>query len=176
MSRQHVDGLFIDPYNSLKIALTNNRNVGTHEYHYEAASEFLTYSNRKNIAVWPNTHAVTEAQRMKGQDGLAIAPFAEQTEGGGKFVNRSDNFFTFHRKIQHPEYDMRRTVEWHVRKIRETETGGEPTAYDEPIRLMMNQTKTGFYTYSGEKLFPSIFDQLKGKEQYIEFDSESLLI
>lgn len=176
MSRQHVDGLFIDPYNSLRIALTNNRNVGTHEYHYEAASEFLTYSNRKNIAVWLNTHAVTEAQRMKGPDGLSIAPFAEQTEGGGKFINRSDNFFTFHRKIQHPEYDMRRTVEWHVRKIRETETGGQPTPYDEPMRLMMNQTQTGFYTFSGKKLFESIFDQMKGKEQYLDFDTENMLI
>ena len=176
MSRQHVDGFFIDPYNSLRIALTNNRNVGTHEYHYESASEFLTYSNRKNVAVWLNTHAVTEAQRMKGPDGLAIAPFAEQTEGGGKFVNRSDNFFTFHRKIQHPEYDMRRTVEWHVRKIRETETGGEPTAYDEPIRLMMNKTKTGFYTFSGEKMFDSILEKRIGEERYIDFGADNMLI
>jgi len=176
MSQQKVDGFFIDPYNALKIEMTNNRNVGTHEYHYEAASEFLTYSNRKNIAVWLNTHAVTEAQRMKGPDGLSIAPFAEQTEGGGKFINRSDNFFTFHRKIQHPEYDMRRTVEWHVRKIRETETGGQPTPYDEPMRLMMNQTQTGFYTFSGKKLFDSIFDQMKGEEVYIDFGSDNLLI
>ena len=88
ISEQHIDGFFIDPYNSLKIEMTNNRNVGTHEYHYEATSEFLTYSKRKDIAIWLNTHAVTEAQRMKGDDGLPIAPFAEQTEGGGKFVNR----------------------------------------------------------------------------------------
>ena len=71
---------------------------------------------------------------------------------------------------------MRRTVEWHVRKIRETETGGQPTPYDEPMRLMMNQTQTGFYTFSGKKLFESIFDQMKGKEQYLDFDTENMLI
>lgn len=154
-SEQHIDGFFIDPYNSLKIEMTNNRNVGTHEYHYEAASELLTYSKRKDIAIWLNAHAVTEAQRMKGDDGLPIAPFAEQTEGGGKFVNRCDNFLTFHRKIQHPEPHMRKTMEFHVRKIRETETGGSPTSYMEPILFEMNATKTGFTNSRGKLMFES---------------------
>ena len=155
-SQQHIDGFFIDPYNSLKIEMTNNRNVGTHEYHYEAASEFLTYSKRKDIAIWLNTHAVTEAQRMKGEDGLPVAPFAEQTEGGGKFVNRCDNFLTFHRKIQHPEPHMRKTMELHVRKIRETETGGAPTSYNEPLMFEMNSSKTGFTNGMGKLMFTPI--------------------
>ena len=161
ISEQHIDGFFIDPYNSLKIEMTNNRNVGTHEYHYEATSEFLTYSKRKDIAIWLNTHAVTEAQRMKGDDGLPIAPFAEQTEGGGKFVNRCDNFLTFHRKIQHPEPHMRKTMEFHVRKIRETETGGSPTSYNEPLMFEMNASKTGFTNALGKGLFVPL-----GSESY----------
>ena len=36
-------------------------------------------------------HAVTEAQRRKGDDGLPITPYAEDTEGG-KFVNRAIAF------------------------------------------------------------------------------------
>lgn len=158
-SEQHIDGFFIDPYNSLKIEMTNNRNVGTHEYHYEAASEFLTYSKRKDIAIWLNTHAVTEAQRMKGEDGLPIAPFAEQTEGGGKFVNRCDNFLTFHRKIQHPEAHMRKTMEFHVRKVRETETGGSPTSYNEPLMFQMNASKTGFTNALGKPMFSTLGSQ-----------------
>ena len=158
-SEQHIDGFFIDPYNSLKIEMTNNRNVGTHEYHYEAASEFLTYSKRKDIAIWLNTHAVTEAQRMKGEDGLPIAPFAEQTEGGGKFVNRCDNFLTFHRKIQHPEPHMRKTMEFHVRKVRETETGGSPTSYNEPLMFQMNASKTGFVNGLGKPMFSTLGSQ-----------------
>ena len=69
-------------------------------------------------------HAVTEAQRRKGADGLPIAPYAEDTEGGGKFVNRADDFLTFHRKVQAQDSIDRRTIEFHMRKIRETETGG----------------------------------------------------
>ena len=149
--QQQMDGLFIDPYNGLRKDITNG-NLGSHEYDYEAASEMLTTANAKGIAVWLNTHAVTEAQRMKGEDGLPIAPFAEMTEGGGKFVNRADDFLTFHRKIQHDDPIMRKTIEFHVRKIRETETGGEPTPLYEPIMFEMNGAKNTFYQ-GGKMLF-----------------------
>lgn len=161
--KQH--GLFIDPYNSLKIQMVPGNNISTHEYHYEAASELLTFAKRNDMAVWLNTHAVTEAQRMKGEDGLPVAPFAEQTEGGGKFVNRADAFLTFHRKIQHPEFEKRRTMEFHVRKVRETETGGEPTSFDDPFLFQMNETKTGFTTYTRQsRLFkPMYLQALQGE-------------
>lgn len=151
--QQKVDGLFIDPYNGLRKDMGNS-GMGVHEYDYEAASELLTTANSKGMAVWLNTHAVTEAQRMKGKDGLPIAPFAEQTEGGGKFVNRADDFLTFHRKIQHADPMMRKTIEFHVRKIRETETGGEPTPLAHPILFEMNGAKNTFYQ-SGKMLFDS---------------------
>lgn len=154
MVNQPVDGFFIDPYNSLKIKMSGSTNLSTHEYHYEATSEILTFSNANDIAIWVNAHAVTEAQRMKGEDGLPVAPYAEQTEGGGKFVNRCDSFLTFHRKIQHPDHDERRTTELHVRKIRETETGGMPTPFDSPFRMIMNSSMTGYFCPEGEnKLF-----------------------
>lgn len=149
MVNQRVDGFFIDPYNSLKIKTSGN--ISTHEYHYEATSELLTFSKANDIAIWVNAHAVTEAQRMKGEDGLPIAPFAEQTEGGGKFVNRCDSFLTYHRKIQHPDHDERRTTELHVRKVRETETGGQPTPYDEPFKMVMNSSMTGFHCLQGSR-------------------------
>ena len=142
--QQEYQGYFIDPYNALKIQMSSGSAISTHEYHYEAASELLTFSNKNKMAVWLNTHSVTESQRIKGPDGLPVSPYAESTEGGGKFVNRSDCFLTFHRKIQHPDYDMRRTMEFHVRKVRETETGGEPTPIDEPILFEMNRENTGF--------------------------------
>jgi len=127
--------------------------LGVHEYDYEAISEMLTMANANGIAVWLNAHAVTEAQRMKGPDGLPIAPFAEQTEGGGKFVNRADDFVTFHRKIQHPDAAMRRTVEMHVRKIRETETGGSPTSLDNPLMFECNFDRNTFYFNDGSLMF-----------------------
>ena len=68
MRQQEVDAIFIDPYNSLKLDMRNRRVSESHDYHYEAASEFLTFSKSNNVAVWLNMHAVTEAQRRKGDD------------------------------------------------------------------------------------------------------------
>ena len=154
--QQHIDAVFVDPYNSLKLDMKNS-SIGVHDYHYEAASEFLTYSTANNVAVWLNMHAVTEAQRRKGPDGLPIAPFAEDTEGGGKFVNRADCFITIHRKVQAPDHNIRKLSEFHVRKVREVETGGQPTPFDQPYNLLMNLSHTGFTSWeTREKLFQPI--------------------
>ena len=156
MRQQEVDAIFVDPYNSLKLDMKGS-NIGTHDYHYEAASEFLTFSKANNVAVWLNMHAVTEAQRRKGPDGLPIAPYAEDTEGGGKFVNRADCFLTIHRKVQAADHNIRKLSEMHVRKVRETETGGSPTPIDEPYKLVMNLSHTGFTSWlGGGKLFQPI--------------------
>ena len=162
---QQVDGVFIDPYNSLRVDISKNSGVGVHEFHYDAASEFLTFSNSKNVALWLNMHAVTESARRKGEDQLPVAPMAEDSEHGGKWVNRADGFLTFHRKIQHPIPQVRRTMEVHVRKCRETETGGEPTSLDKPILLEMNNSRTSFRLSNGQNLFPplgSITENLQG--------------
>lgn len=164
MSFNHIDAVFIDPYNSLRLDLASS-GIGVHEYHYQAASEFLTYSSSNGVAVWLNTHAVTEAQRRKGDDGLPVPPFAEDTEGGGKFVNRADCFLTIHRKVQAANHEVRKTTEFHVRKVREVKTGGEPTPYDSPVNFYMNPSMTGFRsTITTERLFEPIstdFDSYK---------------
>ena len=150
MKQYDIDALFVDPYNSLRLQM-QGAGLNSHEYHYEAASEFLTLSNAANIAVWLNMHAVTEAQRRKGPDGLPIAPYAEDTEGGGKFVNRADNFITIHRKVQALEPDIRKMTEFHVRKVREVETGGQPTPLDNPIKFVLNLSHTGFKNWYTQK-------------------------
>ena len=167
MKNGGVDAMFIDPYNSLKIDLSGRNQIGVHQYHYEAASEFLTFANKYDIALWLNTHAVTEAQRRKGQDGLPVAPFAEDTEGGGLFVNRADAFATFHRKIQHPEPHWRRTMEFHMRKVREVETGGRPTPFLEPLYFELNSSMTGF-SINGNYLFQDLFTTKNGKQAEIK--------
>jgi len=158
LAKDGFKGYFIDPYNSLRIDMSERSGLSTHEYHYEASSEFLTFANNHQIAVWLNMHAVTEAQRRKGPDGLPIAPFAEDTEGGGKFVNRSDDFLTLHRKVQSQDPVDRRTVEFHIRKIRETETGGQPSPVEDPLRFQMNLSQSGFTDAYGKPLFKSILD------------------
>jgi len=161
MRQQPVDAIFVDPYNSLKLDMKNS-SIGVHDYHYEAASEFLTFSKANNVAVWLNMHAVTEAQRRKGPDGLPVAPYAEDTEGGGKFVNRADCFMTIHRKVQAMDPEIRKMSELHVRKVREVETGGAPTALEDPYCLVMNLSHTGFTTRIGQR---ALFQPITFKEQ-----------
>ena len=170
LRQQHVDAVFVDPYNSLKLDMKNS-SIGVHDYHYEAASEFLTFSKANDIAVWLNMHAVTEAQRRKGADGLPVAPYAEDTEGGGKFVNRADCFLTLHRKVQSSDHMIRKMSELHVRKVRETETGGQPTPLEDPYCLVMNVSHTGFTTRIGQRaLFePITMEQAKTMPLNIDF-------
>jgi len=153
--QEKYDAVLVDPYNSLKLDLSGQ---GTsHDYHYQAASEFLTFSNANDVAVWLNMHAVTEAQRRKGDDGLPVAPYAEDTEGGGKFVNRADCFLTIHRKVQAPDNNVKKTTELHVRKVRDVETGGIPTSIDEPLTFTMDTSMTAFRSNNTqEKLFQPI--------------------
>ncbi len=166
LRQQAVDAVFVDPYNSLKLDMGNS-NIGVHDYHYEAASEFLTFSKANDIAVWLNMHAVTEAQRRKGDDGLPVAPYAEDTEGGGKFVNRADCFITIHRKVQAPDVSLRKTTEFHVRKVRETETGGAPSPIDNPVTFTMNTPMTAFRVNStGKELFDPVGLQFNVYHQF----------
>ncbi len=150
MRQQPCDAIFVDPYNSLKLDMKGS-GLQTHDYHYEAASEFLTFSKTHDVAAWLNMHAVTEAQRRKGEDGLPVAPYAEDTEGGGKFVNRADCFLTIHRKVQSQDPSIRKLSELHVRKVREVETGGQPTPLDEPYKVVMNLSHTGFTGWLSKK-------------------------
>ena len=112
------------------------------------------FCKKENVTIWLNTHANTQALRFKhpvGHEyvGHPIPPLASDVEGGGKFVNRADDFIVVHRYVQHP-------TEWfythiHVRKVKEVETGGRPTPIDDPIRLKSIINNVGF-TCQGSKL------------------------
>jgi hypothetical protein len=140
----NYDAGMVDPYNSLKIDLSGFSKLNTHEYHYEAISEFKSYGQQTNFSWWMNHHAVTAAIRMRDADRkYAIAPRKEDTEGGGKMANKADQFLTIHRLTNHPTDWM--NTEIHVRKVKDTETGGRPTPIDEPVKL---QRYKGGYAYS----------------------------
>lgn len=128
-----IDGVLIDPYNSLKIDLSGFSKLSTHEFHYEALSEIKQNGKAHDIGYWINHHAVTSALRTKDDNKFPVPPRKEDTEGGGKVANKSDEFITIHRVTQHPTDWM--VTEIHVRKVKETETGGKPTPYEEPVKL-----------------------------------------
>lgn len=141
------DGLLIDPYNSLAKDPTVLRSVGGHEYDYQIASEMRLFSKENDVSIWLNAHAVTEAlRRVYEKDhefaGLPKPPSMADVEGGGKWGNRADDVITIHRMTQHST--KWNVSEIHVRKVKETESGGKPTPIDAPIALKMEIGNTAF--------------------------------
>lgn len=141
-SKRHNYGM-IDPYNSLKIDLSGFSKLNTHEYHYEALSEIKAYGQQNSFGWFVNHHAVTAAARTKdGEKKYVLAPGKQDTEGGQKVANKADDFLTVHRITQHPTDWM--VTELHVRKIKDTETGGRPTAQDYPVKFEMYKNGCAF--------------------------------
>lgn len=150
------DGFLIDPYNSLIKDKEVLKGIGGHEYDYQATSELRVFCKTHNISIWLNTHAATEALRKKhnAQHTYAdhpIPPMASDVEGGGKFVNRADDFMVIHRYIQHPSDWMYSML--HIRKVKDIDTGGRPTPLDEPIFLKSLINNVGF-EIGGKSLIP----------------------
>jgi hypothetical protein len=141
------DGVLIDPYNSLVINQKRLGKVSTHDYHYEATSHIRVFCKKLDAMVIVNTHPATEALRRlhtgnHPYKGHPMPPMASDVEGGGKFVNRSDEFLVIHRYTQH-EMDWIFT-DIHIRKVKELETGGRPTPMDQPIRLESMKFNVGY--------------------------------
>ena len=138
---EKFDGLLIDPYNSLSFDYSKLGKISTHEYHYESASEMQRYAKKNDICVYLNCHVISSALREEK------APKKADTEGGGKFSNKADDFLTFHRDV-HSEHDWNK-MEIYVRKIKELETGGSYTIKDNPYILEMNKNSCGYSDLKG---------------------------
>jgi len=133
MAYKSLKGVFIDPYNSLKMELTAAKNK--YIYDYEAYSEMLNFTKKYNTTIFLSVHTTTASQRDRDSGGHQKMPHASDTEGGAALYNRSDNFMTLHRKIKDPNEWM--YTEISIDKIRNRETGGKPTSQGAPIRLKM---------------------------------------
>ena len=141
------NALLIDPYNSLRKETGLLKMVGSHEYDYEVASKFRLFTKKRNVTLFLNCHGVTEALRKthpKGHEyeNLPLPLSMASVEGGGKWGNRCDDMWCVHRYTSHP-------TEWmfshlSVLKVKENETGGRCTPFEEPIKLRMTINNTGF--------------------------------
>lgn len=136
------DSLMIDPHNSFQ----RPRGVNSHEYDYEVASKLRLFAKKTNTTIYLCTHATSEALRKthkgKGKDehpyeGMPIPPNSADAEGGGKWVNRADDFIVIHRYVQSATDWM--FTEVHVRKVKEVESGGKPTYLDQPVRFKLHK-------------------------------------
>ena len=147
-------GFLIDPYNSLFKDRDLMQGINSHEYDYEATSQMRLFCKKHNISIWLTTHANTNALRIKhplqhDYAGHPIPPLASDVEGGGKFVNRADDFIVVHRYTQHPTEWMSNHI--HIRKVKDNDTGGRPTPIDKPITLKSIKNNVGF-ELNGKKI------------------------
>jgi len=149
---EYFDALVIDPYNSL--ATCEDIKGNSHERDYAVASEFRMFCKQNNKSIYLLAHGNTEALRKtftKGHDfyGHPIPLMASDIEGGGKWVNRADDFIVVHRLTQHESEWMKTEV--HIRKIKEVETGGTPTFMESPVIFQMDKGGLSFNCYIRQK-------------------------
>ena len=127
-------GCLIDPFTGMKREYT-------HAANYDFLNECREFCNVTDKSVYVNTHVVSEAARRTYPDGhdytgYTSPPSKSQSEGGQPFGNRTDDFLTIHRLVGHPLRKF--TTEVYVRKVKDTETGGEVTAIDDPLDFEFN--------------------------------------
>tara|TARA_B110000285_G_scaffold203670_1_gene239977 strand:+ start:13264 stop:14175 length:912 start_codon:yes stop_codon:yes gene_type:complete len=144
----NYDALLIDPYNSLsKDAKLQKLTGNSHDYDYHVASEFRLFAKKKEVTVFLNAHGVTNALRQvhpsgHEYEGLPKPLSMGDVEGGGKWGNRSDDTLCIHRYTGHSSDWMYSVLS--ILKVKENETGGRPTPFDEPIKLKMKVNNVGF--------------------------------
>ncbi len=178
IKEKEYKGFLIDPYNSLSIdkelwaELKGNR----HEYDYAVASEFVNFSDKHNISIYLNAHAMTEALRRKHTSGMfqghPMPPESADIEGGGKFVNRTTGFFlVIHRYIYHETERFITKVE--VKKVKDSETGGIQTKYEDPVNFELK----GYLTYfceQGTNYNPILYKKPEEVQSALELKTTSL--
>ena len=158
-------GFFIDPYNSLARDRELYRAVGGHEYDYQVYSEFRMFCHKTKVSLWLTCHAVTESLRRvhppnHEYGGYPISPRMNDAEGGGKVANKSSNMAVIHRMVQHPMLWM--ITEMHILKIKNTDTGGLPTTYMNPLKLKSVPNNVGF-SFEGNDMREDIEDGHTGE-------------
>lgn len=142
------DALLIDPYNSLSKDPKLQKLTGnSHDYDYQVASEFRLFAKKQEVTVFLNAHGVTNALRQvhpsgHEYEGLPKPLSMGDVEGGGKWGNRSDDIICIHRYTGHASDWMYSILS--ILKVKENETGGRPTPFDEPIKLRMKINNVGF--------------------------------
>jgi len=148
------NSVVLDPYNSL--GRVENLPQNQHLYDYTVMAELRIWCKLEGKSCYIMAHGVTEALRKthpKGHDyeGYTVPLLSADIEGGGKFVNRCDDFVVIHRYTDHKSEWMK--TEWHVKKVKNTKTGGRPTFKNNPVILEAENQLTRFKVYTKEEPF-----------------------
>lgn len=158
----NFDAMLVDPYNSLDASGSEN----SHSLDYAVVNDIKIWGRANDVSIYVNTHAVTSALRKVDGEGYVVAPNKGDAEGGTKFAAKADEWLTVHRIANHKDEMIRKITEIHVRKVKETYTGGKQTPIDKPFTLLFD--KKGAVFYDAEDALRN--HPFLGKKQNLDFE------
>ncbi len=117
--KQGIDFLVLDPYSFYS-------GSGHYTDDVEVLSKIRVFS-QKYCSVIVVDHPYSNFTRNeKDINGFLKIPRKYDAAGGSVKANKCDDFICFHRIINHPDPDVRKTVQICVDKVKDKFTGGEP--------------------------------------------------
>jgi len=123
---------FIDPFTGLDRQFT-------HEANYQFLNAVRHFTNSTKKTLYMSTHPNSESGRAgrlypKGDpwEGHLMPPLKDHVEGGKPFTNRVDDFIIVHRLVKATDEMKFKTI-IDVAKVKDTESGGKVTGYNNPI-------------------------------------------
>jgi hypothetical protein len=139
-----VTNLVIDPYNFFKPS-----GGDLYRGNNDVLSQLRVFSE-KYCSVDLMAHPRSEATRSRlDSEGYLEPPRSYDIEGGASFPYRVDDFYVLHRKKNHPDKEVRKTMQFIVTKIKEDETGGKVHNLGEYSEMIWD-TRDGFTGYYDE--------------------------
>lgn len=135
-----INALLIDPYNFFKVSGNG------YSFNNDMLSKLRVFAETY-CSVYVMAHPSSQAPREnKGGSGYLKAPNKYNIQGGADFPYRVDDFYIFHRIVNHDDPDVRRTMQIIVEKVKETETGGKVHSHGEWSELIY-EVRDGFLGY-----------------------------
>lgn len=120
-----IDALLIDPYNFFKVEGNG------YSYNNEILSMLRVFAE-EYCSVYIMAHPSSNAPRNNIDEyGYLKPPSKYSIQGGADFPYRVDDFFIFHRLVNHTDHEVKRTMQFIVEKVKEVETGGQRHELDE---------------------------------------------
>lgn len=108
-------------------------------------------------------HPFTGFTRIgKDESGYLRLPTKYEISGGNAKANRCDDFISAHRIINHPDEDVKRTMQISVQKVKDKSTGGEPHVDGEWSELIYEH-RNGFTGYWDENGNNPIYESMVSK-------------
>lgn len=146
-----ADACFIDPFTGLDRGFNHSDN-------YEFLNNARLFTNKTGKTLYISTHPTSESGRSGNVytkphewEGHLKPPMKAHIEGGKPFLNRCDDMIVIHRLVKHET--MKYTTLVDVEKIKDKDTGGQPTSYGDPIMFEYNNG-LGFLNYGVDAIKP----------------------